>query len=131
MVSRSRRSGEVDAYIANQSPEARRALEELRSCIWQAAPQLTELMNYRIPAFALVEGGKRDQQVMIAGFARHVGFYPHPAVIEEFAARLAGYKFAKGSVQFPLDKPVPAALVISMVKSRLSQLKRQAPDGGE
>lgn len=124
MVSRSRKSREVDEYIASQSPEARRALEELRSCIWLAAPQLTELMNYRIPAFALVEGGKRDQQVMIAGFAKHVGFYPHPTAIEEFADQLAEYKFAKGSVQFPLGKPIPTALVTRMVKWRLAQLNR-------
>lgn len=124
MVSRSHRSREVDEYIASQLPEAQTALEQLRSCIWQAAPQLTELMNYRIPAFALVEGGKRDQQVMIAGFAKHVGFYPGPTVIEEFANQLAEYKFAKGSVQFPLGKPMPIDLVIRMVKCRLSQLRQ-------
>lgn len=118
------RSKEVDAYIAAQPPEARRALEELRSCIRQAVPRVFELMNYNIPAFALVEGGKRDQQIMIAGFSKHVGFYPHPSVIEAFANQLAEYKFAKGSVQFPLNKPIPKALVIEMVKHRASQLRQ-------
>ncbi len=124
MVSVSRKSKDVDEYISKQPPEAQLALEELRSCIWQVAPRLTELLNYGIPAFALIEGGKRDQQIMIAGYAKHVGFYPHPAVMEEFSDQLAGYKFAKGSVQFPLDKPIPKDLVISMVKCRLSQLKQ-------
>lgn len=119
----SSRSKEVDAYIAALPPDTRRALEELRACIWQAAPGVSELMNYNIPAFALVRGGKRDQQLMMAGYPRHVGFYPHPAVIEVFADRLVPYKFAKGSVQFPLNQPIPAALVIEMVKCRLSQLK--------
>jgi uncharacterized protein YdhG (YjbR/CyaY superfamily) len=116
------KSREVDEYITNQPPETRQALELLRACIRQAAPHVTELMNYNIPAFALVEGGKREQQIMIAGYDKHVGFYPHPAVIEKFAEQLAEYKFAKGSVQFPLNKPLPRELVIKMVKYRLEQL---------
>ena len=117
------RSKEVDTYIATQLPETQRALEELRSCIWQAAPGVSELMNYDIPAFALAKGGKRDKQIMIAGYPKHVGFYPHPDVIDAFADRLAAYKFAKGSVQFPLNKPIPKALVIEMVRLRLFQLQ--------
>lgn len=117
------KSQEVDAYIAMKPPETRRALEELRSCIWEAAPEVAELMNYNIPAFALAKGGKRDKQIMIAGYPHHVGFYPHPDVIAAFVDRLAGYKFAKGSVQFPLDQPIPRALVIEMVTLRLSQLR--------
>lgn len=116
------RSKEVDAYISAQPPETQRALEELRSYIWLAAPNASELLNYNIPAFALVEGGKRDQQIMIAGYAKHVGFYPHPDVIEAFSIQLTGYKFAKGSIQFPVNKPIPKELVIEMVKHRLSQL---------
>lgn len=118
------RSKKVDAYISTQPPETQRALEELRSYIWQAAPQVSELMNYNIPAFALVEGGKRDQQIMIAGYPRHVGFYPHPVVIEAFADQLTEYKFAKGSIQFRLNAPIPKDLVIKMVKYRLAQLPK-------
>jgi uncharacterized protein YdhG (YjbR/CyaY superfamily) len=117
------RSKEVDAYIATQPPETQRALEELRSCIWQAVPAVSELMNYNIPAFALVKGGKRDKQIMVAGYPKHVGFYPHPEVIDAFAGQLAAYKFAKGSIQFPLNKPIPKALIIEMVRFRLSQLE--------
>lgn len=120
------RSKDVDAYIAAQAPEARRALEDLRSCIWKAAPGVSELMNYNIPAFALVEGGKRDQQIMMAGYSQHVGFYPSPEVIETFADQLAGYKSAKGSIQFPLNKPIPKVLVVKMVKYWRSQLQKRA-----
>jgi uncharacterized protein YdhG (YjbR/CyaY superfamily) len=123
MVRAVSRSKEVDAYIATQPPETQRALEELRSCIWKAAPGVSELMNYNIPAFALVAGGKRDQQIMIAGYAQHVGFYPGPDVIDAFVDQLAVYKFAKGSIQFPLNEPIPKALVVKMVKYRLSQLQ--------
>jgi uncharacterized protein YdhG (YjbR/CyaY superfamily) len=117
------RSKEVDTYIATQPPETQRALEELRSCIHQAAPGVSELMNYSIPAFALVKGGKRDKQIMIAGYPKHVGFYPHPDTIDAFADMLAAFKFAKGSIQFPLNKPIPKAMVIEMVEFRLSQLQ--------
>lgn len=117
------RSKGVDEYISTQPPETQRALEELRSCIWKAAPGVSELMNYNIPAFALVIGGKRDKQIMIAGYPKHVGFYPGPDVIETFADQLAAYKFAKGSIQFPLNKPIPKALIVNMVKYRLSQLQ--------
>ena len=117
------KSKEVDAYIAAQPPEIQRALEELRACIWKAAPGVSELMNYNIPAFALVNGGKRDKQIMIAGYPKHVGLYPHPDVIDAFSYQLEAYKCAKGSIQFPLNKPIPKALVIKMVKYRLSQLQ--------
>lgn len=119
------RSKEVDVYISAQPPETQRALEELRSYIRFAAPNASELLNYNIPAFALVEGGKRDQQIMIAGYAKHVGFYPHPDVIAAFSNQLSGYKFAKGSIQFPVNKPIPKELVIEMVKHRLSQLNEE------
>lgn len=116
------KSKEVDDYISNFPPETRRALEELRACIWHGAPNVSELINYGVPAFALVKGGKRDQQIMIAGFSKHVGFYPSPAVIQAFSERLTEYKFAKGSIQFPLNRPIPKELVIEMVKYRLSHL---------
>jgi uncharacterized protein YdhG (YjbR/CyaY superfamily) len=122
MIDRHRKSEDVDAYISKQSPEAQKALNKLRSYIWQDAPNVSEFMNYNIPAFALVEGGKRDKQIMIAGYPSHIGFYPHPSAIEAFCEQLSEYKFSKGSVQFPLNKPIPKELVIKMVRYRLSQL---------
>lgn len=124
MANQAGRSEEVDQYIATHPLETQRALQELRSCIWQAAPCVSELMNYKIPAFVLVAGGKRDQQIMIAGCSKHVGFYPHPDTIDKFADRLAAYRFSKGSIQFPLSQPIPRELVIEMVKFRLTQLRK-------
>jgi len=117
------RSPAVDDYIAAFPLPARRMLDALRRVIWQAAPGVSELINYGIPAFALVPGGRRDQQVMMAGYARHVGFYPSAAVMTAFADRLAGYRRAKGSVQFALDQPLPEALVTEMVAYRLAALR--------
>jgi uncharacterized protein YdhG (YjbR/CyaY superfamily) len=62
---------------------------------------------------------------MIAGYKNHVGFYPHPSTIEAFLENLSGYKFAKGSVQFPLDKPIPKELVIKMVRYRYEQIQKK------
>ena len=86
--------------------------------IHQAVPEVRELINYGIPAFALVEGGKREQQVMIAGYGHHVGFYPHPTTIAHFAESLTAFKIAKGSVRFPLGEPLPEDLIVAMVTYR-------------
>lgn len=109
----------VDEYIESQSNETKRALYEVRECILEAAPNAIEMFNYNIPAFLLVKGGKREQQIMMAGYKNHVGFYPHPTVMEHFDAELEGYKKGKGSVQFPNNKPIPRKLVVKMVEYRM------------
>ena len=112
----------IAEYINDQPVETREALAELRICILTAAPFATELFNYGIPAFSLVKGGKRDQQIMIAGYKNHVGLYPHPTVMEKFTDELKYYKQGKGSVQFPVNKPLPKELVIRMIKFRIKLL---------
>lgn len=119
----------IDQYLVGQPPETRAALASMRAWILEAAPEAEQLINYGIPAFALVKGGKQDEQIMIAGFARHVGFYPNPLTIEHFEDELAGYKHAKGSVQFPLGQPLPKDLIIRMVQWRQSQLEPERPTG--
>lgn len=101
-------------------------LLELKECILKAEPNATELLNYNIPAYALVKDGKREQQIMIAGYKNHVGFYPHPTTMQKFDAELSEYKRAKGSLQFPLDKTLPKQLIIRMVKYRTGLLKDSA-----
>jgi uncharacterized protein YdhG (YjbR/CyaY superfamily) len=114
----------AEAYFNAQPETTRKVLMELRKCILDVAPDALEMVNYNIPAYALVPGGKRDQQIMIAGFAKHVGLYPHPAVMEKFARELDGYKKGKGSVQFPLDRPLPIDLIMRMVKYRIELLTK-------
>ncbi|MBU2973199.1 iron chaperone [Zobellia sp. B3R18] len=113
----------VDAYFDAQPQNVKNMLLELKTCILKAEPNATELLNYNIPAYALIENGKREQQIMIAGYKKHVGFYPHPTTIEKFDSELTEYKRAKGSVQFPLNKPLPKELIIRMVKYRVELLK--------
>lgn len=112
----------VDEYIADQPKEVAAALEQVRAMIIQAIPDTEQLLNYNIPAFTLIAGGKREQQIMIAGYAKHIGFYPHPTTIEAFADELADYKYAKGSVQFPLNKAMPEDLIVKMVLWRKEHL---------
>lgn len=112
----------IDDYIADQPQNVQRILRELRSIIKEAAPDAVEILNYKVPSFTLVPGGKRDQQIMVAGYADFVGFYPFPSTIAKFSDELSGYKQGKGSVQFPLNKPLPRDLIIRMVKFRKEEI---------
>ncbi|WP_372933432.1 iron chaperone [Mariniphaga sediminis] len=114
----------IDDYIANQPEETQKVLQELRSIIKEAAPDAIEILNYKIPSFTLVPGGKRDQQIMMAGYAKFVGFYPFPTTMEKFSDELKDYKQGKGSVQFPLEKPLPKDLIIRMVKFRKEEIRK-------
>jgi uncharacterized protein YdhG (YjbR/CyaY superfamily) len=117
----------VDDYIKNQPKESQEVLQELRSIIKEAAPDSIEVLNYKIPSFTLVKGGKRDQQIMMAGYSKFVGFYPFPTAIAEFSDELKDYKQGKGSVQFPLDKPLPKDLIIRMVRFRREEILKDWP----
>lgn len=105
-------------YIENQPPAVQDTLLKLSQIILSAAPNARKTINYNIPAFNLIKGGKREEQIMMAGYKHHIGFYPHPTTMEHFWEKLKEYKKAKGSVQFPLSKPLPKALIIEMVKYR-------------
>lgn len=114
----------VGEYIDSQPEQTKKALLELKECVLKVEPNATELLNYNIPAYALIENGKREQQIMIAGYKKHVGLYPHPTTMEKFEPELTEYKCGKGSVQFPLDKPLPKDLIIRMIKYRKGLLKK-------
>jgi uncharacterized protein YdhG (YjbR/CyaY superfamily) len=111
----------VDEYIAEFPPDTRRVLEEMRALIRAAAPAATETMSYAIPTFDL--DGRH--LVHFAGYARHIGFYPTASGIAAFAEDLAGYKSAKGSVQFPIDLPLPADLIRRIVAFRIENAARR------
>lgn len=114
----------INAYIDEFPEETRKKLYELKECILTIVPNAKELFTYGVPAFALIEGGKMEEQIMIAGFKNHVGFYPHPTTIEFFDKELSIYKRGKGSVQFPLDKELPKDLIIEMVRYRFKLISK-------
>ncbi len=115
----------VDDYIAHQSESAQKMLKELRSIIKEAAPDAEEILNYKIPSFTLVKNGKRDQQLMMAAYSKFIGFYPFPTTMAKFSEELKEYKQGKGSVQFPLDKPLPKELILKMVKFRRDEILKE------
>jgi len=114
----------VEDYFNSQPEKVKNTLLLIREYILTVVPEAEELFNYNIPAYTLVKGGKREQQIMIAGYKKHVGLYPHPSTMEKFEEELKDYKKGKGSVQFPLDKPIPKDLIIQMVKYRLSLINK-------
>jgi len=107
---------DIDSYIAD-FPEATQALlQQIRATIQIAAPEATETINYAIPTFVF-----HGNLVHFAGYKQHIGFYPGAAGIEAFKKEISKYKWAKGSVQFPLNEPLPLDLVTRIVRYRLAQ----------
>jgi uncharacterized protein YdhG (YjbR/CyaY superfamily) len=104
----------IDEYIALSPKEIQKKLEEVRATIKAAAPEAKEKISYQMPTFDL-EGNL----VHFAAHANHIGFYPQPSGIEAFKEELSIYESAKGSVQFPLDKPMPLKLIARIVKFRV------------
>jgi uncharacterized protein YdhG (YjbR/CyaY superfamily) len=108
--------GTIDEYIAGFPRDVQKILKEIRSTIRKAAPGADEAIKYRIPTFTL-----NGNLVHFAAFKNHIGFYPTPTAIEKFKKELSVYESAKGSVQFPLDRPMPFSLITKMVKFRVKE----------
>jgi uncharacterized protein YdhG (YjbR/CyaY superfamily) len=122
MAMNKRVAAAIDAYIGAFPKDVQRLLQQMRRTVRKAAPQAEEKISYGIPTFAL-----NGNLVHFAGYARHVGFYPGAAGIASFKRDLSGYKSAKGSVQFPLDQPLPLALITCIVKFRVKQNLEKKP----
>jgi len=116
-------SDRVDEYIAGFPPQTRTHLAELRELIKMAAPGATETISYAIPTFDL--NGKH--LVHFGGFKNHVGLYPTPSGARAFGQELSAYKHGKGSVRFPLDRPLPTDLIRRIVEFRVKEI--DAPTG--
>jgi uncharacterized protein YdhG (YjbR/CyaY superfamily) len=106
----------IDEYIARFPRDIQARLEEVRSTIKKAAPAAKETIKYAIPTFT-----QNGNLVFFAAFKNHVGFYPAPSGMKEFEKELSVYKTGKGSVQFPLDKPMPINLITKIVKWRVKE----------
>jgi len=111
----------VDAYIAAQPEAMRDRLEALRATIRAEAPDAQEKIGYGLPTF--VQG---ENLVHFGAFTRHIGFYPAPSGIEAFKQELAGYKGAKGSVQFPHEQELPLGLIARIVRFRVEEALSRA-----
>lgn len=106
----------IDEYIATFPQDIQKLLIQMRATITKAAPKAEEAIRYAIPTFIL-----NGNLVHFAAFKNHIGFYPAPSGIEAFKKEVAPYEAGKGSLQFPLDKPLPLTLVTKIVKYRVAQ----------
>ncbi len=111
----------IDEYISGFPKETQKGLEQLRVTIKGVAPQADEVISYGMPAFKL-----NGMLVCFAAYTNHIGFYPTPSGIEAFKKELSIYKGAKGSVQFPLDQPLPLKLITKIVKFRVTENLQKA-----
>lgn len=117
----------VDEYLSNFPPDIKSILQDLRKTIIQAAPKAEEVISYNMPAYKF-----HGILVYFAGHKHHVGFYPGSGAITGiFKDRLTGYKTSKGTVQFPLDKPLPFRLIKEIVKFRVNENLERAKAKGK
>jgi len=107
----------IDEYIEASPKDVQGILQRLRLTIRKAAPEAVETISYQMPTFKLNGKGL----VYFAAFKNHIGFYPIPSGIEAFKKELSRYKQGKGSVQFPIDKPIPYDLVRRIVRFRAKE----------
>ena len=112
----------IDEYISMFPDDVRTILNQVRQTIRTAAPEARETINYQMPTFTL-----NGNLVHFAGFKNHIGFYPTPTGIEAFKEELSVYKGAKGSVQFPLDQPMPLSLIRRIVEYRVKENSERKP----
>lgn len=111
----------VEEYLERIPTEARKALEKVRKAIKAAAPKAEEVISYGIPLY------KQNGMLVGLGAAKkHGSLYPGPEAVMQFANELKAYKTAKGTIQFPYDKPMPAALVKKIVKHRIADNEARA-----
>jgi uncharacterized protein YdhG (YjbR/CyaY superfamily) len=113
----------IDDYISKFPPEIQEILSTIRKVIKEAAPEAKEKISYQMPTFAL-----HGNLVHFAAFKNHIGFYPTPNGIDAFKEELSVYKGAKGSIQFPMDQPMPYELIGKIVKYRVTENIKKAED---
>ena len=115
----------IDEYIGGFPNDVQEILEKIRMTIRKAAPEARERISYQIPTFTL-----NGNLVHFAAYKKHIGFYPAPRGIEKFKKELSVYEGGKGTVRFPLDKPIPFDLISRIVKFRVKEnLKRAEAKG--
>lgn len=111
----------VDEYLAGVPEPARTTLEKIRAVIRSVVPaEATETISYGVPTFKY-----SGPVIWYAAFSKHCSVFPTAAVIEQFKDELKAYTTSKGTIQFPVDKPLPAGLVKKMVKARLAEMEKK------
>ena len=120
MITRKAKPKTVAEYIKAAPKEAQEKLREMRECIREAAPGATESLKWGMPAFSY-----RRILCTFAAFKNHIGFYPTPSAVKAFEKNLSKFKTAKGSIQFPLEKPLPLPLIRKITAFRVQESLEQ------
>jgi uncharacterized protein YdhG (YjbR/CyaY superfamily) len=123
METKSKDYSSIDEYIESFPNEVQEILRKLRAVIKDAAPDAEEKISYRMPTFY-----QKGNLVHFAAYNKHIGFYPAPSGIQAFKNELSTFKGAKGSVQFPIDKPLPYQLIGKVVRFRVVENLRKADE---
>jgi len=116
VMEQKRKFKSIDEYIATFPKNEQLILEQIKIAIKDAAPQAQETISYQMPAFK-----QNGILVWFAAHKNHIGFYPRVSAIEAFKDKLAHYKVSKGTIQFPLDQPIPFDLIKDMVRFRVKE----------
>ena len=111
----------VDEFIAAYPKDVQVILKKIRATIKKTAPKAEEVISYRMPAYKF-----QGMLLYFSAFKHHIGFYPTASGISNFKKELSGYKGARGSVQFPLDKPIPYTIIKEIVKFRVEENVKKA-----
>lgn len=112
---------DVSSYIAAFPPAVQKLLKQLRQLIKATAPGAEELISYRMPAYKY-----KGVLVYFAGYKNHIGFYPGSEGIEQFISQLSGYHISKGTIQLPLDQPLPLKLLEEIIRFRVKENEAKA-----
>lgn len=110
----------IDQYISTFPKDIQKILEIVRQTIKKAAPEAVEAISYQMPTFKL-----NGNLVHFAAFKNHIGFYPTPSGTKEFKKEISVYRSGKGSIQFPIDKPMPLSLIRNIVEYRVKETQEK------
>jgi uncharacterized protein YdhG (YjbR/CyaY superfamily) len=113
----------VEEYFDSQPEDTKETLLAMKAIIIETVTDTEELINYDIPAYTMEKGGKRDKQIMIAGYKNFVGFYVGTNILQNFDKELTDYKVGKASVQFPNNKSLPKNLIVKIIKFKIQSIK--------
>jgi uncharacterized protein YdhG (YjbR/CyaY superfamily) len=114
------RATTISEYIAQAPKESRKKLREMQACLRKAAPGAQESIKWSVPAFSY-----KRILFTFAAFKHHIGFYPTPNAVKAFKKELSQFKTAKGSIQFPYDKPLPVSLIKKIAAFRVKESKEK------
>ncbi|HET9744269.1 MAG TPA: DUF1801 domain-containing protein [Chitinophagaceae bacterium] len=120
-MSKMKKAGSVEEYIAAAEPEAKKALKDIRKTIKAAAPKAEEVISYQIPGYKY-----HGMLAFFAAWKNHISFYPAPWGTDSLKKEMSAFEGSKGTIKFPLDKPMPLALIKKMVKYRMKENEMKA-----